>query len=37
LGVPFTAYLSDVLPGMDRRTVSQVENLTPARWFAARR
>jgi hypothetical protein len=25
-----------VLPGLDRRTLSQVAGLTPARWMAAR-
>ena len=37
LGVPIKEYLSDVLPGLDRRTLSQVSDLTPARWSAARR
>jgi transposase len=36
LGVPVKEYLIDVLPGLDRRTLSQVADLTPARWFAAR-
>jgi transposase len=31
------AYLSHVLPGLDRRTLSQVSELTPARWSASRR
>jgi transposase len=29
-------YLSDVLPGLDRRTLTQIAELTPARWSAAR-
>jgi hypothetical protein len=37
IGVPLREYLGDVLPGMDRRTLSQVANLTPGRWSAARR
>jgi transposase len=37
IGVPLREYLGDVLPGMDRRTLSQVANLTPERWSAARR
>ena len=37
LGVPIKRYLSDVLPGLERRTVSQAAELTPARWSAARR
>ena len=36
LGVPVRAYLGDVLPGLDRRTLSQVAGLTPARWSVAR-
>jgi transposase len=36
LGVPVREYLRDVLPGLDRRTLSQVADLTPARWSAAR-
>ena len=36
LGVPVRAYLLEVLPGMGRRTLSQVASLTPARWAAAR-
>jgi transposase len=37
LGVGIKDYLADVLPGLDRRTLSQVAELTPARWSAARR
>jgi transposase len=37
IGVPLREYLGDVLPGMNRRTLSQVANLTPGRWSAARR
>ena len=36
LCVPVREYLADVLPGMNRRTLSHVANLTPARWAAAR-
>src|SRR6202043_3172692 len=37
LDVSVKQYLADVLPGLDRRTLSQVAELTPARWSAARR
>jgi transposase len=37
IDVPVKEYLAAVLPGMDRRTLSQVAELTPARWSAARR
>jgi hypothetical protein len=37
LSVPVKEYLADVLPGLHGRTLSQVANLTPARWAAARR
>lgn len=36
LSVPIRDYLSHVLPGLDRRTLSQVVELTPARWSTAR-
>ncbi|MEO8053114.1 MAG: IS66 family transposase [Acidobacteriota bacterium] len=36
LRVPVKEYLVDVLPGMNRRKLSQVAHLTPARWAAAR-
>jgi hypothetical protein len=36
IGVPVKEYLAAVLPGLDRRTLSQVAALTPARWAAAR-
>lgn len=36
LGVPGKAYLAAVLPGMNRRTLPEVANLTPARWAASR-
>ena len=36
LGLPVKDYLSAVLPGLDRRTLPEVANLTPARWAAAR-
>ena len=35
LGMPVKQYLADVLPGLYRRMMSQVANLTPARWSAA--
>jgi transposase-like protein len=37
LRVPVKEYLSDILPGLGRRMLSQVGDLTPARWSAARR
>lgn len=36
IGAPVKEYLTAVLPGLDRRMLSEVANLTPARWFAAR-
>jgi transposase len=36
LSVPVKQYLTAVLPGLNRRTLSQVANLTPARWAAPR-
>lgn len=36
LGVPVKDYLKAVLPGLNQRTLSQVQLLTPARWSAAR-
>jgi hypothetical protein len=36
IGVPVKDYLSAVLPGLHRRTLSQVALLTPARWWASR-
>ena len=36
LGLPVRAYLGDVLPGLEKRTLSQVVELTPARWAASR-
>lgn len=36
IGAPVRDYLAQVLPGMDRRTLTQVANFTPARWAAAR-
>jgi len=36
LRVPLKHYLMDVLPGLDRRNLSQVTQLTPNRWAAAR-
>jgi transposase len=37
LGVSVKEYLGDVLPGLDRRKLSEVADLTPARWAEARR
>lgn len=34
LGISARDYLIDVLPGMDRRKLSDVANFTPARWAA---
>jgi transposase len=36
LKLPVREYLADVLPGLGRRTLGQVTELTPARWSAAR-
>ncbi len=36
LGVPVRDYLAAVLPGLDHRTLSEVADLTPARWATAR-
>ena len=36
VSVSLKQYLADVLPGLDRRTLSQAATLTPARWSAAR-
>jgi transposase len=36
LGVPVRAYLAAVLPGLEKRTLRQVAELTPARWAARR-
>jgi hypothetical protein len=36
LGVPVKDYLAAVLPGLNRRTLSEIANLTPARWSANR-
>ena len=36
LPIPVTDYLSDILPGLDRRTRSTIAQLTPARWLASR-
>ena len=33
---PAKEYLAGILPGLDRRTLSQAAALAPARWFAAR-
>jgi len=35
LGVPVKDYLMDVLPGMNRRKLAEVAQLTPARWSAS--
>jgi transposase len=36
LRVPAKDYLLDVLPGLDRRKLSEIAQLTPSRWSAAR-
>ena len=36
IGAPVKEYLGEVLPGLDRRILSQVAGLTPARWMATR-
>lgn len=36
LGLPLKEYLADILPGLGRRTLPQVADLTPARWAACR-
>ena len=36
IGAPVKEYLTAVLPGLDRRTLSEIAALTPARWMAAR-
>jgi hypothetical protein len=36
IGTPVKEYLTAVLPGLDRRTLSQIAELTPARWMTAR-
>jgi transposase len=36
LNVPLKGYLSATLPGMSRRKLTEVANLTPARWAASR-
>ena len=36
LGVPGKEYLAAVLPGLNQRTLSELANLTPARWSASR-
>jgi len=35
-GVPVKEYLAAVLPGLNQRTLSELPNLTPARWSASR-
>src|SRR5437773_9362621 len=35
LGVPVKDYMLDVLPGMDRRKLSEMAQLTPSRWSAS--
>ena len=37
IGVPVKEYLTEVLPGLDRRKVSEVSGLTPGRWAESRR
>jgi transposase len=36
LGVPVKEYLAAVLPGLGRKKLSEVSDLTPARWAVAR-
>ena len=36
LRVPVKEYLLDILPGMDRRKLSEIGRLTPSHWSAAR-
>jgi len=36
LNVPLKGYLSATLPGMSRRKLTEVANLTPARWAVSR-
>jgi hypothetical protein len=36
LPISVSQYLTDILPGLDRLPLSQLVNLTPARWAAAR-
>jgi transposase len=36
LGIPLKDYLLSVLPGLDRRKISEIPQLTPSRWAAAR-
>lgn len=36
LGLPVKQYMLEILPGLQYRTLSQVGELTPARWAAAR-
>ena len=36
IGAPVKEYLAGVLPGLDRRTLSEAAGLTPARWNCAR-
>ena len=36
LGVSVKDYFTDVLPGLNRRTLTQVANLTPAHWSTSR-
>jgi transposase len=36
IGVPVKDYLAAVLPGLNRRTLSEIANFTPARWSASR-
>ena len=33
IGAPVKEYLSEVLPGLNRRSLSEAANLTPARWL----
>ena len=33
---PLKKYLLDILPGLDRRKITEIAQLTPSRWTAAR-
>lgn len=36
LGLPLKDYLLEIMPGLDRRKLSELSQLTPSRWSAAR-
>jgi transposase len=37
LGMPVKDYFAAILPGLNRRTLSEVANLTPTRWSSSPR